>query len=83
MLQPDTPNDLYATILRYAAVPVLIVLLLLSWGIINYLMSAKWQQRRRAKQIRKAVAARQALMAEAAAAREQAAEEPGRERPVC
>jgi hypothetical protein len=64
--QPVTnPFDpvLYDTILRYAVVPVLLLLLFLSWLIISRLMSPKWQQERRNRQIRKAVAARQARQA--------------------
>jgi len=66
-------SDLYALILRYATVPVLLMLLVLSFVIINFLMSTKWQQARRNKQIRKAVAAREALLARHTAEREEAA----------
>ena len=63
--QPVTnPFDpvLYDTILRYAVVPVLLLLLFLLL-IISRSMSPKWQQERRNRQIRKAVAARQARQA--------------------
>jgi hypothetical protein len=71
-MQNEHGSDLYALILRYATAPVLIMLIILSLVIINYLMSPAWQQGRRNKQIRKAVAAREALLAKHAAERQQA-----------
>ena len=65
-------RGLYDKILKYSGLPILIILVLASWGIINYLMSPKWQQARRNKQIRRAVAERQALMEEQQAANDNA-----------
>jgi len=65
-MQADQPHDLYATILRYATLPVLFLILLLCFVITNFLMSPRWQQARRNKQIRRAVADRQARSAQAA-----------------
>jgi hypothetical protein len=60
---PTEPGtDFYETILRYAALPVLALVIFLCWLVTNFLMSKKWQQERRNKQIRKAVAARKALL---------------------
>ena len=58
----------YNTVLLVAALPALAFVIWLSWMITNRIMSPEWQQKRRAKQIRKAVAERAALMAELKAA---------------
>lgn len=74
-MQPDPipdPNnaplsrELYEAILRGSAIPVLLLLIVLSWFIINYLMNPKRRQERRNREIRKAVAAREALLAKTA-----------------
>ncbi len=57
-------REVYNTVLAIAALPALAFVIWLSWMITNRLMSPEWQQKRRAKQIRKAVAERAALMAE-------------------
>jgi len=57
-------GDLYDRIIQVATWPVLILLILMSIAIINFLMSPKWQQARRSKQIRKAVAEREKLAQE-------------------
>ncbi|HZT42207.1 MAG TPA: hypothetical protein VFA07_08455 [Chthonomonadaceae bacterium] len=62
-MQPEQGDSLYEVILRIAAVPILALLIFFSWVIINYLMNPRWQQERRNRQIRKAVAARQARLA--------------------
>ncbi len=69
---PTEPTDLYSTVLRYAALPVLAFVIFLCWVITNRLMSPRWQQERRNKQIRKAVAARQARLAKSMPASESA-----------
>lgn len=61
-MQPEQADNLYDVILRIAAWPVLALLILVSWWAINYLLNPKWQQKRRNRQIRKAVAARQARL---------------------
>src|SRR5262249_4532437 len=61
---PILSRQLYDLILKIATVPVLLFLLWLSWVIINRLMSPAWRQERRNREIRRAVAARQALLAE-------------------
>ena len=66
-MQSEHGSDLYALILRYATLPVLLLVLTLCFVITNYLMSTKWQQARRNKQIKKAIAAREALLAQHAA----------------
>jgi hypothetical protein len=71
-MQNEHGSDLYALIMRYATVPVLVLLLVMSLVIVNFLMSTKWQTERRNKQIRKAVAAREALLARHAAEQEEA-----------
>ncbi len=71
-MQSEHGSDLYALIMRYATVPVLVLLLVMSCVIVNFLMSTKWQTERRNKQIRKAVAAREALLARRAAEQEEA-----------
>jgi hypothetical protein len=76
MLNAPTNNlydqNVYDTVLRWAALPVLALIILLCWGITNRLMSPEWQEKRRNKQIRKAVAARNARLARSAAANEAA-----------
>ena len=62
-MQPEQGDSLYEIILRIAALPVLALLIFFSWVIINMLMSPEWQQKWRNRQIRKAVAARQARLA--------------------
>ena len=61
-MQPEQGDSLYEVILRIAALPVLALLILVSWWAINYLLNPQWQQKRRNRQIRKAVAARQARL---------------------
>lgn len=51
-------GDLYDKIIQYATIPALLICIVLSIVIIQFLMSTKWQQARRNKQIRKAVADR-------------------------
>jgi hypothetical protein len=58
---PVLSRDLYELILHYATIPVLLFLVWLSWVIINRLMSPEWRQKRRSREIQKAVAARNAL----------------------
>ena len=48
-------------ILQFATLPVLLIVVALSIFIIQFLMSTKWQQARRNKQIRKAVAERKRM----------------------
>lgn len=57
-------RDVYNMVLLIATLPALAFVIWLSWIITNRLMSPEWQQKRRSKQIRKAVAERQALMDE-------------------
>ena len=57
-------REVYNTVVAVAALPALAFVIWLSWIITNRLMSPEWQQKRRAAQIRKAVAERAALMAE-------------------
>ena len=61
-------REVYNRVLAVAALPALAFVIWLSWMITNRIMSPEWQQKRRAKQIRKAVAERAALMAELKAA---------------
>jgi hypothetical protein len=61
-------RETYEMVLRIAALPALLFVIWLSWIITNRLMSPEWQQKRRSKQIKKAVAERAALMAELRAA---------------
>ena len=70
-MSPETGSDpnnivlsreLYNLILRVAIVPVVLFLIGLSWVIINRLMSPEGRQARRSREIRKAVAARQARL---------------------
>jgi hypothetical protein len=58
-------RELYDLILRVAIVPVILFLIGLSWVIINRLMSPQARQARRNREIRKAVAKRQAHLAAA------------------
>ncbi len=62
----DSSRDLYNLILRIATLPVLLLLIGLSWVIINRLMSPERRQERRNREIRKAVAARKARIEAAA-----------------
>lgn len=55
------PTEIYSAVMRYATIPVLALVLFLCWVIVSRIMSPEWQQKRRNQQIRKAVAARQAL----------------------
>ena len=57
----------YETVVRYATVPVLALLLVLSWLIVSRLLSPEWQRKRRSKEIRKAVAEREKYLARRAA----------------
>ena len=59
---PILSRDLYDQILHYATIPILLFLIWLSWFIINRLMNPARRQERRNREIRKAVAERQALM---------------------
>ena len=56
-------RELYEHIIRGSALPILLILLVLSWFIINYMMNPKRRKARRDREIRKAVAAREALLA--------------------
>jgi len=56
-------SDIFDLVLRVAALPVLIGIVIFIIIVTNRMMSPKWQEARRNKQIRKAVAARQVLMA--------------------
>ena len=56
-------RELYNLILQAATLPVLLLLIALSWFIINRLMNSERRQERRNREIRKAVAARKALRA--------------------
>ena len=63
MPDPNNPvlsRDLYDQILHYSTVPVLLVLIWLSWFLINRLMSPARRLERRHREIRKAVAEREA-----------------------
>jgi len=62
-MTPEAASELYDTVLRYAALPVLAVLILVSWLIANCLMSQRWQQARRNREIRRAAAALRAYTA--------------------
>ncbi len=66
-------NDLYDRILQVATLPVLLLCIVGSIIIIQFLMSTKWQQARRNKQIRRAVEERKRLAAEKAEAEAEAA----------
>ena len=57
-------REIYNTVLAVATLPALAFVVWLSWIICNRLMSPEWQQKRRSKQIRRAVAERAALMEE-------------------
>lgn len=57
-------REFYNTVLAIAILPALAFVIWLSWLITNKLMSPEWQQKKRAREIRKAVAERAALMAE-------------------
>ncbi|HLJ55352.1 MAG TPA: hypothetical protein VKT77_09955 [Chthonomonadaceae bacterium] len=57
-------RDVYHIVLGVAAIPVLAFVIWLSWVITNKLMSPDWQRKKRAREIRKAMAEREALMAE-------------------
>ena len=57
---PILSRELFERLFRDAAVPILILLVWLSWVVINRLMSPERQQARRNRAIRKAVAAREA-----------------------
>jgi len=70
---PVLSRELYEQILHYATIPVLLFLIWLSWFLINRLMSPERRQERRNREIRKAVAEREALKAQ----REQDASPPG------
>lgn len=63
-MQSEPVSNIYEIVLKYATFPVLFGVVVLACIITNIMMSTKWQQARRNKQIRKAVAARQALLAE-------------------
>ena len=56
-------RDVYERVLQIATVPATIFVIWLSWVIINMMFNPKWQQERRNRQIRKAKAERDALMA--------------------
>ena len=58
---PILSRALYEQILHYATIPVLLFLIWLSWFLINRLMSPQRRQERRNREIRKAVAEREAL----------------------
>ena len=60
---------------------ILLFLIGLSWVIINRLMSPEWRQERRNREIRRAVAARQALLAETRPANEATAADKDKESP--
>lgn len=74
MISNEESGGLYDRILQFATLPVLLVLLVLSVVVIQFLMSTKWQQARRNKQIRKAVAQRKREAEERAAESEPPAE---------
>ncbi len=60
---PDNPllsRDLFDHLFRGASVLVFLLLMWLSWRILSRLMSPEWQQERRSRAIRKAVASREA-----------------------
>jgi hypothetical protein len=57
---PVLSRELYDQILHNATIPVLLFLIGLSWFLINRLMSPERRRERRNREIRKAVAARQA-----------------------
>ena len=61
---PVLSRELYDLIIRGATLPVLLLLIGLSWLIISRLMNSEWRQERRNREIRQAVAARQAHSAE-------------------
>jgi hypothetical protein len=75
-MEEQASRQIYELVLRIAAAPVLVFLVWLSWMIINRLMSPEWQRKRRSAQIRRAVAEREALMADLKAA--SSAEKPDR-----
>jgi hypothetical protein len=61
-------REVYEAVILIATLPALAFVIWLAWLITNRLMSPEWQQKRRSRQIRKAVAEREALMAELRAA---------------
>jgi hypothetical protein len=76
VVDPNNPvlsRELYETILHYATIPVLLFLIWFSWFLINRLMNPERRQERRNREIRKAVAEREALRAQ----REQDIDAPG------
>ena len=58
---PVLSRELYDQIIHYSTIPVLLFLIWLSWFLINRLMSPKRRMERRNREIRKAVAEREAL----------------------
>jgi hypothetical protein len=58
---PVLSRELYEQILHFATIPVLLFLIWFSWFLINRLMSPERRQERRNREIRKAVAERDAL----------------------
>lgn len=64
VVDPNNPvlsRELYERIIHYATIPVLIFLIWFSWFLINRLMNPARRQERRNREIRKAVAEREAL----------------------
>jgi hypothetical protein len=69
-------REIFNLVLLVATLPALAFVIWLSWLIVNRLMSPEWQQKRRSRQIRKAVAERQALMEQMTAAEKPAEPSP-------
>jgi hypothetical protein len=61
---PVLSRELYEQIIHYATIPVLLFLIWFSWFLINRLMNPERRQERRNREIRKAVAEREALKAQ-------------------
>ena len=83
-MPPDTVSDpnnpvlsreLYDLIIRGATLPVLLLLIGLSWLIISRLMNSEWRRERRNREIRRAVEARQARQARSDETRQERADE--------
>lgn len=77
VVDPNNPvlsRELYERIIHFATIPVLIFLIWFSWFLINRLMNPERRQERRNREIRKAVAEREALRRR----QEEEAEPPGK-----
>ncbi len=65
----------FESVVRYATIPVLILLLILAWQIVSRLLSPERQRNRRNKEIRKATAQHEQYLAKRQAEQEETAEQ--------